>query len=386
MTNAVDHIVSVAWNDECIGSRCVGRLWSLKVELSKQVDSSNDVEVRWTGPGCFRKIGLYVIASVEGALLVEGHQCCGAFDEVIQLYQSRNNKHLIWKLKRAHDGQTNSCQVPAQRWRRSLHTEMHAPIVWRESWEWVRSHCDRWLIVWGRNYRFLVSCSHRPNTLPPNNRFGTWKWGRENNYAAELCSISNLISSPTPVTLFPICVLRAAYTTSTTTTPTKAYITTTIDVTVSEHSIFYYFFSKNVLQGSFGAPLRDNYLNRQIYTTHSTQVPFESRASIKYLGSIFSADTNWSLLLASVPYLWAVCRCASQAPLGWLQTSGRPYSVEHQPSAISYTLSGNICTEYSTAISSTSVRTSRYRNSVIPYLARFLNHSSKVQDDLKLHL
>jgi len=31
-------------------------------------------------------------------------------------------------------------------------------------------------------------------------------------------------------------------------------------------------------------------------------------------------------------------------------------------------------------------RTSRYRNSVIPYLARFLNDSSKVQDDLKLHL
>jgi len=39
---------------------------------------------------------------------------------------------------------------------------------------------------------------------------------------------------------------------------------------------------------------------RASYLTHSTQVPFESVTSIKYLGIIFSADTTWSLYIVSL--------------------------------------------------------------------------------------
>jgi len=84
MTDAVSRVVSV------------GRLGTRKVELSKQVDSSNDVEVRWTGPGCFRKIGWYVIASVEGALFVESHQCRG----MLMWCQSHYGLESVWLRSR----------------------------------------------------------------------------------------------------------------------------------------------------------------------------------------------------------------------------------------------------------------------------------------------
>jgi len=68
-------------------------------------------------------------------------------------------------------------------------------------------------------------------------------------------------------------------------------------------------------------------------------------------GTTSSAETRcWCRCLTS----WTACRCAGQAPLGRVQTSGRPYSVEHQPSAAFCTLCGNINKEYSTAIPSTS--------------------------------